>query len=207
MSHPSSPDDPRPDRPGPHAGPTTALFDKVHSGDRSAAGELLGMVYDELHQLARRYMDQERNDHTLQPTALVHEAFLKLFHHRDARWESREHFLGMAGQAMRFVLVDHARARAAKKRGGQRTKVLLDEALDLYQERAVDLLALDDALDALAQVDPELARVVELRFFAGMTVTEVARALGVSTRTVERGWCTARAWLRKEVATTVAPPR
>lgn len=179
--------------------PSTTLISRLRSGDRSAAAELFGQVYDELHDLAQRYMGQERSDHTLQPTALVHEAFLKLFHRREANWESREHFLGMAGQAMRLVLVDHARARNTKKRGGEQTKVLLDEALEMYEERAVDLLALDDSLNSLSEIDPQLAHIVELRFFAGMTVDEVAHVLGVSTRTIERGWWTARAWLRHEM--------
>jgi RNA polymerase sigma factor (TIGR02999 family) len=179
--------------------PTSPSLTPLREGSRSAAAALFGQVYGELHSLARRYMGQERADHTLQPTALLHEAFLKLLHRRDVSWKNREQFLGMAAQAMRFVLVDHARARSAKKRGEVRTKVLLDEALELYEARAIDLISLDEALDALSDVDPQLAHIVELRFFAGMTVEEVARALSVSKRTIERGWWTARAFLRREM--------
>lgn len=146
-------------------------------------------------------MRGERSNHTLQPTALVHEAYVKLVdqaqeRNGEVRWDSHEQFLRMAAQAMRFVLVDHARARECKKRAPEGERVLLEDALQIYEERAIDILALDAALEELSGVDAQLARIVELRFFAGLNTAETAQALEVSTRTVERGWWTARAWLR-----------
>jgi RNA polymerase sigma factor (TIGR02999 family) len=149
--------------------------------------------------MAGRYMLSERSDHTLQATALVHEAYLQLVDQQDAGWESRRHFFGVAAGAMRRVLVDHARARNADKRAHPRNRVLLDEAEVIYDEHAIDVLALDEALERLGALDVQLAKIVELCFFAGLTHAEAGRVLGVSTRTVERGWALARAWLRGEI--------
>jgi RNA polymerase sigma factor (TIGR02999 family) len=180
----------------------TLLLRRLNEGDRDAAAELLPMIYDELKRLAGRYMQGEAPGHTLQTTALVHEAYLRLIDIPDAGWQNRGHFFGVAATAMRHVLVDHARAKNAEKRGGGRPKVSLEEALVLYEERAVDLIALDEALVQLEAMDPQLARIVDLRFFGGLSNEEVAEILETSLRTVERGWPTARAWLRNRLAET-----
>ncbi len=177
----------------------TRLVERHRAGDAAALDELLGVVYGELRRLAAWQMRVERDGHTLQPTALVHEAYLRLAG-EDPRWENRAHFFAVAAQVMRHVLVDHARARKADKRGGAATHVVLDEALDVATSQDVDVLALHEALERLASVDPQLARVVELRYFGGLTVPEVAEVVGVSRATVEREWVTARAWLRKELS-------
>jgi len=178
----------------------TQLLIASRDGDAAALDELLPLVYDELHGLARRRMAAERGDHTLQATALVHEAWLRLVAQREQRWENRGHFLALAATVMRRVLVNHARDKGARKRGGDRERDALDEAAEDLAGRADDMLALDEALQRLARVFPEQARMVELRFFAGLEHAEVGRVLGVSTRTAERGWRLARAWLRKELA-------
>ncbi|MDP6368681.1 MAG: sigma-70 family RNA polymerase sigma factor [Planctomycetota bacterium] len=175
----------------------SSLKRRLSDGDRDAAAELLPLVYDELKRLAGRYMQGEASSHTLQTTALVHEAYLRLVDAPDAGWENRGHFIGVAATAMRHVLVDHARAKKAGKRGGGRPKISLEEALVLYEERAIDLIALDEALEKLGQLDAQLARIVDLRFFGGLSNAEVASVTGASLRSVERGWPTARAWLRK----------
>lgn len=176
-------------------GPATVLIQRAGAGDRAAAEELLRVVYGELRELAASALSRERAGHTLQPTALVHEAWLRLAG-PDAGWNGRGHFFGAAARAMRQVLVDHARARNAAKRGGGRAAVELDEALLAWESRALDLLALDEALAELARVDERAVRIVELRFFAGLEMDEVARALELSLPTVERGWRMARLWLR-----------
>lgn len=173
----------------------TDLLAASRSGDPSAFDQLLPLLYDELHAIAGRHMRGERADHTLQPTALVHEAFLRLTG-VDLAYDDRTHFIRAASQAMRRVLVDHARARLAAKRGGG-LRVTLDEALAPQDDRIVDLLVLDDALNRLAEAEPRWARVVELRFFGGLEVSEVANALGVSTATAKRDWQFARAWLAR----------
>jgi len=178
-----------------------ALLARIGDGDQDAARELFPLIYDELHRLARRYLEGERQDHTLQATALVHEAWIRMAGREDSRWKNRAHFVGVAATAMRCVLVDHARARNARKRGGGRTKLPLDEALTLFEEAATDLVALDDAINELGKRDSQLGRMVELRFFGGLTVDETAGVLGVSSPTVARGWRVARAWLR----TTLGP--
>ncbi len=169
------------------------------SGD--AAASLFSLVYDELHRLAAAALRNERRDHTLQPTALVHEAYLRLAGEPDGRWESRAHFLAVAAQAMRRILVDHARGRNALKRGsGWRAEPI--DGLDLPTlpgDEPIDLLALDEALARLAALDPRQAQVVELRFFGGLTVEETAAVTGLSDRTVKREWQMARAWLRREM--------
>ncbi len=144
-------------------------------------------------------MSRQGPDHTLQPTALVHEAFLRIVDADDRRWQDRRHFLALAAQAMRAVLVDHARARATEKRGRGRTRLSLDEGAIAVEEDRVSVLALDEALSSLAAADPRLARIVELRYFAGMTVEETSDVLGISERTVKRGWRCARIWLRDEL--------
>jgi RNA polymerase sigma factor (TIGR02999 family) len=173
----------------------TQLLHRMNEGDSCAAEELLPLIYNELRAQAHRFMGRQPEGHTLEPTALVHEAFLKLVDRKKAKWESRAHFMSVAAKAMRSVLVDHARKKAAQKRGGERQKLLLNDALAFYEERGVDLLDLDDALRKLASMDEQLLRIVELRFFTGLTIDETARALDTSTPTVERGWKTARTWL------------
>jgi len=177
--------------------PLTLLLHRMHAGERDAGEEVFHRIYDELRARAQRLSKDASS--TLQATAVVHEAWLKLSGGAGSDWESREHFLGVAAKAMRSVLVDHARARRAAKRGGGARRLELDEALRSFESRSVDLLALDDALERLAGFDAELARIVELRFFAGLTIAETARLTGVSSATVERGWRTARSWLRAEL--------
>ncbi|RKY17973.1 MAG: RNA polymerase subunit sigma-70 [Planctomycetota bacterium] len=178
----------------------TELLAASREGQQGALEELLPLVYDELHSLARRRMAAERGNHTLQATALVNEAWMRLVNQRDQNWESRSHFLAIAATVMRRVLVNHARSKHAEKRGGGREQVTLDEAATELAGRSGDMLALDEALSRLSGAHPEQARMVELRFFAGLEHAEVAQVLGVSTRTAERGWRLARAWLQRELA-------
>jgi RNA polymerase sigma factor (TIGR02999 family) len=180
----------------------TRLLADCRRGDERALEQLLPLVYDELRRLAGRFLDRERSDHTLQATALVHEAYLKLVDQRQRDWNDRRHFLCIAATAMRRVLVNHALARRAEKRGGGRRRVTLFGAPTVFEERAEDLAALDGALERMARLDPTRCRLVELRFFAGLSVEETARVLELSPRTVERGWRAARAWLRKEIEET-----
>lgn len=192
--HPNGPE------PGAAVGRTTQLFRRLGAGDGSVADELLSAVYDELRSLARACMARERAEHTLQPTALVHEAWLRIVGDDAPRFVDRAHFVGIAGRAMRRVLVDHARRRDADKRGGAAAeREPLDEALIAFESRAFDLLTLSEALERLEALDPQLVRIVEQRFFAGASNAEIAASLGVSERTVERGWSTARAWLRSQL--------
>lgn len=169
------------------------------NGDTAALDELMPMVYNELRRLAGRYLRRERSDHTLQPTALVHEAYLRLVEQRGVRWQNRAHFFGVAAQMMRRILVDHARARRRTKRGGSWQKLSLEDVIGLSQERRVDLIALDDALTSLAEIDPRKSRVVEIRYFGGLSVEETAEVLGVSTKTVMRDWNMAKAWIYHEL--------
>ena len=162
---------------------------------------LLELVYAELHRQARRYLRRERPDHTLQTTALVHEAYIKLSKQKSFPWQSRSQFYGVAAVMMRQILVDHARARKRQRRGGAHSDLRLDAGITLVQKDArFDLLELDEVLDRLAKRDPELARVVELRFFVGLDVAETADAMGVSESTIKRGWATAKAWLHRELS-------
>lgn len=177
----------------------TELLKAYRGGEPEALERLVALVYDELRRQAARYLRRERGNHTLQPTALVHEAYLRLADQRDVEWQNRAHFFGIATQIMRRVLVDHARARGRGKRGGGQTLVLFDDALAIAEARDLDLVALDDALSALAELDERQSRIVEMRFFAGLEVEEVAEALGVSETTVKRDWSLARAWLRREL--------
>lgn len=164
-------------------------------GDQTALDHLMPLVYDELRRMARRYMNQQPTNHTLQTTALIHEAYLRLVGQEEPAWENRAHFFGVAAQAMRHVLVDYARARHAAKRGGAARLVSLEEAAFVSAERAAELIALDDALAELAQLAPRQSQVVELRYFGGLSVAETAEVLRISTDTVTRDWQQAKAWL------------
>jgi RNA polymerase sigma factor (TIGR02999 family) len=177
----------------------TQLLIQWSSGDRSALDKLMPLVYEELRKLAHHYMSRERAGHTLQTTALVNEAYARLVDQHGLTFESRAHFFGIAARAMRQILVEYARARAAEKRGGGRERVELDEAALVSEEPAMEMVALDEALRELAGFDERLARVVELRFFGGLSVEETAEVLRVSPNTVIRDWSTARAWLYKAV--------
>ncbi len=183
----------------------TQLLEKFEPADRPAEERLFADVYAELHLLAARYLRRERKDHTLQPTALVHEAYLKLVGRARADWHGRAHFLAVAAQAMRQILVDHARRHSAAKRRGKRHRIALDDNLFVESSREVDLLALEDALTRLAKLDPRQARMIELRFFGGLDVAEVAKVLGMSKRSVEREWTMVRAWLRRELGGSDKP--
>lgn len=189
----------------------TQLLQRVEAGQSSALGPLIEVVYHDLHQLASRFLRREIPNHTLQPTALVHEVFLKLIDQRQVSWQGRTHFLAIGAQAMRRILVDHARSRSRSKRGGARQRMELTEDVAISTQRDADVEAVDDALQKLAQLDPRQASIVELRFFGGMTMDEVAQILGVSKRTVEAEWTMIRAWLRRELAesddTTDGPDR
>ena len=160
---------------------------------------LLPLVYQELRRLAAAYLRREKPGQTLQPTALVHEAYLRLMKDRPDRWQNRAHFCAIAAHSMRQILIERARARGAAKRGGDRPRVTLDEGLVAGHDRSIDLLALDEALERLATMDPEQARLVELRFFGGLTVEETAEAMDISPATVKRHWAVAKAWLTREL--------
>jgi RNA polymerase sigma factor (TIGR02999 family) len=190
----------------PLRGQVTELLRAWRQGEKAAADRLIPLVYDELRQRAAAALRPERPQHTLTPTALVHEAYLRLVGQELPPLESRRHFYGIAARVMRQVLVDHARARRAAKRNLGREALPLDEAIPVGDERAASLVALDDALAALAAFDPEKARLVELRYFAGLTIEETAEMLGVSPATVKREWAVARAWLHREVAGDGAAP-
>jgi RNA polymerase sigma factor (TIGR02999 family) len=178
----------------------TRLLREWSNGDESALEQLTPLVYGELRRLAGRYLRKERPDHTLQSTALVHEAFIRLVDQRDVKWQNRAHFFGVAAQMIRRILVDHARGRQATKRGSGAPKLSLDEALATPERKDLDILALDDALNSLAKIDPQQARIVELRFFTGLTVEETAEVLGISPATVKRDWVTAKAWLYRDIS-------
>ena len=169
------------------------------NSDASAIDQLLPFVYQELRRLAAHFLKQERSDHTLQPTALVHEAYLRLLDQKNISVQNRAQFFAMAAQTMRRILVDYARSHHRQKRGGHQRKIALDEAIGLSQERATDLLALDDALNTLAQLYPRKSQVVELRYFGGLSVEETAEVLDVSRKTVMRDWDLAKAWLYQEL--------
>ena len=183
----------------------TQILRDWSGGDASAAERLMPLVYDELRRLARSYLRRERSDHTLQPTALVNEAYLKLVDQSRVSWQDRHHFFGIAAQMMRRVLVDHARANAAEKRGGQRDKVSLEDVDVSTGQRAAELVELDDALQRLTEVFPRKGKVVELRFFGGFSVVESAEILGVSDKTIMREWESAKLWLYRELDEGGAP--
>jgi RNA polymerase sigma factor (TIGR02999 family) len=169
------------------------------SGDREALDKLIPIVYEELRRQAARYLQRERPGHTLQTTALVHEAYVRLIDQAGVRWQNRAHFFAIAAEMMRRILVDHARKRRAIKRGGDALKLTLNEALNASGERNLDLIAVDEALTKLAALDHQQARVVELRFFGGLDVEETAEVLSISTRTVKRDWRVAKSWIRREL--------
>jgi RNA polymerase sigma factor (TIGR02999 family) len=178
----------------------TQLLQSWNQGDQGAIEKLVPLVYGELHRLARRYMSDERPDHTLQTTALVNEAYLRLVDSAHATWEGRTHFFGVCAQVMRRILVDWARSRQALKRGRDVRVLDFDEALAATKQPGTDLVALDDALNALTAVDPRKGQVVELRFFGGLSVKEIAEVLKVSPETVQRDWKLAKSWLRRELS-------
>jgi RNA polymerase sigma-70 factor, ECF subfamily len=180
-------------------GEVTRLLSELGQGGR-AVDEVLALVYDELRQVARHQLRGERSDHTLQPTALVHEAYLKLSRLDRIEWSSRAQFFAVAAQAMRRVLVDHAMSRRAAKRGGGKQPLSLDDAVAVSAEDGERILALHEALSDLERAEPRLARVVECRYFAGLNVEETAEALDISTATVKRDWAVARAWLHRELS-------
>jgi RNA polymerase sigma factor (TIGR02999 family) len=177
----------------------TELLVRWSNGETAARDALVPIVYDELRHLARHHLANQRPDHTLQSTALVHEAYIRLTGHRWARWQHRHHFFGVAAQLMRQILVDHARKRHAAKRGGDGITLTLDEAVAVPLEREVDLIALDDALNSLAALDPRQSQIVELRFFGGLSIEDTSHTLGISPATVKREWAIARTWLHAEL--------
>ena len=176
----------------------TQLLVAWNDGNPDARDELIPLVYAELHRLAQAYLRRERRGHTLQSAALVNEAFLRLVDQR-VEWRNRAHFFGIAAQLMRRILVDYARSRGNEKHGGDQLHLELDEALDEAAARDTDLVALDDALKSMTEIDPQQSRVIELRYFGGLTIEETAEVLGISDTTVEREWRLARAWLRREL--------
>ncbi|HEV3057437.1 MAG TPA: sigma-70 family RNA polymerase sigma factor [Vicinamibacterales bacterium] len=179
----------------------TQLLVEWRTGNRDALDQLMPLVYRELQTLASRYLSRERAGHTLQATALVNEAYLKLIDQRNVQWQNRAHFLGIAARLMRRILIDHARRRGRAKRGSAATHITLVEGLAASEPRDIDAIALDDALVALEKLDPQQAQMVELRFFGGLTVEETAEVLGISEGTVKREWRVAKAWLYRHIQT------
>ncbi len=180
----------------------TQLLQRWSHGNRDALADLLPLVYDELRRLAASYMRFESPGHTLQPTAVVHEAYMRLIQQREVHWKSRAHFFGIAAQMIRRILVDHVRATRAQKRGSGFAALSLDEALGVGEQKSWEIIALDDALKTLAQLDPQQAKIVELRFFAGLSIEETAAIVGVSPATVKRDWVSAKAWLFRQLSRT-----
>jgi RNA polymerase sigma-70 factor, ECF subfamily len=177
----------------------TQLLERWSQGDEKALDQLMPLVYDELHRLAGAYLRSERREHTLQPTALVNEAYLKLVRQRNIQWQNRAQFFGVAAQLMRRILVDHARANYADKRGGNRVNISLRNIGAFGTQPTTDVLAVHDVLNRLAEIDPDQGRIVELRFFGGLTIDETAEVMQVSHSTVEREWKIAKAWLKREL--------
>jgi RNA polymerase sigma factor (TIGR02999 family) len=177
----------------------TLLLKRYSNGDQNALAELIPQIYDELRRLASCYLQGERIDHTLQTTALVHEAYFRLVDQKKVEWSNRNHFFGVAAQMMRRILVDHARKHHAFKRGSSWTRVSLDQAEGLFREQPQQLIALDDLLTRLASLDPEASRIVDLRFFAGLSLEETAEVMGLSTAKVRREWSVAKAWFTREM--------
>jgi RNA polymerase sigma factor (TIGR02999 family) len=175
----------------------TLLLRQMTDGSKSAPDRLLELVYDDLRRLAAAYMKNERPDHTLQATALVHEAYVRLVDWKNVTWENRAQFFALAAQVMRKVLIDHARSRNAQKRA--RHSIVLDEAMSLPDEKQIDLIALDDALRSLEKIDPRQAKIVELRFFGGLTIEETAYVMDLGSSTVRREWAFAKAWFQREL--------
>lgn len=177
----------------------TTLLLEWGDGNRQALNELMPLVYDHLRQLAARQLRRERPNHTLHSTALVHEAYLKLIDQSRVQWKDREHFFAVASQAIRRILVTHARSRHASKRGGGKTLLAFDESIALPDRKDIDLIRLDDALQSLSRLDPQQGRIIELRFFGGLSIESTAEVLAISTSTVNREWNLARAWLHREL--------
>ncbi len=177
----------------------TELLIEWSNGDKAALDKLMPLIHEELRRLAHHYMSHERPGHTLQTTALVNEAYLRLVNRKGVHWQNRAHFFAIAATLMRSLLVDHARSHAYAKRGGDARKITIDEAMIVSQERAAEVVALDDVLKQLANFDPQQSRIVELRFFGGLTIDETAEVLGLSPATIKREWSTARAWLYREL--------
>jgi RNA polymerase sigma factor (TIGR02999 family) len=187
------------------SGAVTELLVRWRGGDREALETLIPLVYQELRRLAHSYLQRERSDHTLQSTALVHEAYLRLAGENAPQWQNRAHFFGIAAHVMRQILVEYARAHSAEKRGGPNAcKLTLEDALQLPQTINVDVIALDGALQRLTELDEQQGRIVELRFFAGLTIEDTSEVLGISPATVKRDWTSARAWLYREIDRTEA---
>ena len=177
----------------------TELLVRWRGGDKAALDRLMPLVYTELRRIANRYLQGERSDHTLQSTALVHEAYVRMTEQNLPEWQNRAHFFAVAAQIMRQILVDHARRHRASKRGGDAYKLALEEAEEQPRVIDVDIVALDDALKSLAEMDEQQSRVVELKFFGGLSIEDTAEVLGISASTVKRDWITARAWLYREL--------
>jgi RNA polymerase sigma factor (TIGR02999 family) len=178
----------------------TQLLVAWSNGEQEALERLTPLVYNELHRLAHRYMERERREHTLQSTALVHEAYQRLITLKDVGWQNRAHFFAVSAQLMRRILVDYARSRRYNKRGGEWRQVPLDEAVAVFRDQRTDLVALDDALRTLAEIDPRKGRVVEMRFFGGLSIKETAEVLSVSAETVLRDWRLAKVWLLRQLS-------
>lgn len=177
----------------------TQLLVAWSEGDKAALDELMPAVYDELRRLAKNHLSRERPGHTLQTTALVHEAYLRLVDQKAVNWQNRAQFFGIAAQMMRRILINHAKERHAKKRQGYATRVSLDEAVSFFEKRELDLIALDEALNALTVLDPQQTQIVELRFFGGLTIEEIAEVVGISPATTKREWDSAKLWLRRQL--------
>jgi RNA polymerase sigma factor (TIGR02999 family) len=180
-------------------GDVTGLLHKWSAGDGAAGDQIAELLYADLRRQARNYLRREREGHSLRSVELVNEAYLRLVDQKNARWQDRAHFFGVCGKIMRQILVDHARTRLRNKRGGGAPVLVLNESIDVADRDSFELIALDDALNALARLDPQQSRIVELRFFAGLSIDETAEALGISKSTVNRDWVTARAWLLREL--------
>jgi len=178
----------------------TRVLAQWKEGHREVEPRLFSLIYEELHRLAARYLRGERADHTLQATALVHEAFIRLMGHTGVDWQDRTHFFAVAAQSMRHILVDYARAHQAQKRGGRDLRITLQEPLLISAEQSGMMMALDEALDRLGRLDPRQCKIVELRYFGGFTTAEIAQILAISPKTVEREWDMARAWLHAEIS-------
>jgi len=178
----------------------TQLLADWSAGNQAALEQLMPLVYDELHRLARRHMARERRDHTLQTSALINEAYLRLVDQKDLQWQNRAHFFAVAAQVMRHILIDHARSYQYAKRGAGAQKIPLDETAIFTQQRAAEFVALDDALKTLAEVDPRRSQVVELRFFGGLSIEETAEVMKISAPTVQREWRAAKGWLSRFVS-------
>jgi RNA polymerase sigma-70 factor (ECF subfamily) len=178
----------------------TELLTAWGNGDQAAGDRLMSVVYEELHRLAHHYMKQESPGHTLQTSALVNEAFVRLVDQRNVKWQNRAHFFGIAAQMMRRILVDHARSRHYAKRGGGAQHISFEEALVISDERTAEVVAVDEALQRLEEFDARKSKIVEMRFFAGLSIHETAEVLGVSPGTIMRDWTLAKAWLRREIS-------